>query len=197
MKHVASFAGKVNEQFSRLGSPGKFANRTTSRLLFATIALAVLLWFAAGVVHLPEPVGHSRAQADPSLGTWKLNVSQSKFVPGPPRKSETRMAESSPMGLKVSIKRVNGDGSTQEYEYTSDLDGKSYAKVGQGPYGADAIAANLTAPNTIQSTLQKDGKVIATATSVVSKNGKVLAIRTKGMDASGKPFNSVSVYDKQ
>jgi hypothetical protein len=105
MKHVASFADKVNEQFSRLGSPGKLANRTTSRLLFATIALAVPLWFAAGVV---------RAQADPFLGTWKLNVSQSKFVPGPPRKSEPRMAESSPMGLKVSIKRVNGDGSTQE-----------------------------------------------------------------------------------
>jgi hypothetical protein len=48
MKHVASFADKVNEQFSRLGSPGKLANRTTSRLLFATIALAVPLWFAAG-----------------------------------------------------------------------------------------------------------------------------------------------------
>jgi len=30
MKHVASFDGKVNEQFSRLGSPRKLENRTTS-----------------------------------------------------------------------------------------------------------------------------------------------------------------------
>jgi hypothetical protein len=59
------------------------------------------------------------------------------------------------MGLKVSIKRVNGDGSTQEYEYTSNLCDKKYPIVGQGPDGADTIAANLTAPNTIQSTLQE------------------------------------------
>jgi hypothetical protein len=188
MKHVAWFDGKINQQFSRLGSPRKVENRTTSGRLFATIALAVLLLSAAGVVC---------AQADPFLGTWRLNVSKSKFVPGPPRKSETRIAESSPRGLKVSIKSVNGDGSTQEYEYTSNLDGKSYPIVGQGPYGADTIAANLTAPNTIQSTLQKDGKVIATATSVVSKDGKVLTITAKGVDASGKAFNNVAVYDKQ
>jgi hypothetical protein len=107
------------------------------------------------------------------------------------------MVESAATGLKVSIKRVNGDGSTQEYEYTTNLDGKSYPVIGQGPYGADTIAANLTAPNTIQSTLNKDGKVVATGTSVVSKDGKVLTITTKGVDASGKPFNSVAVYDKQ
>jgi hypothetical protein len=143
--------------------------RTTSGLPFA-IALAVLLLFAAGAV---------RAQADPFLGTWKLNASKSEFVPGPPRKSETRMAESSPMGLKVSVKRVNGDESTQEYEYASKLDGKSYPIIGQRPYGADSIAANLMASNTTQSTLNKNGRVVATGTSVVSKHGKVLTITTK------------------
>jgi hypothetical protein len=166
---------------------GAFMKRTTSGLPFA-IALAVLLLFAAGAV---------RAQADPFLGTWELNVSKSMFVPGPPRRSETRMAESSPMDLKVSIKRVNGDGSTQENEYTSNLDGKSYPIIGQGAYGADSIAAKLTAPNTIQSTLNTDGKVVATGTSVVSNHGKVLTVTTKGVDASGKPFNNVAVYDKQ
>jgi hypothetical protein len=39
--------------------------------------------------------------------------------------------------------------------------------------------------------------VIATATSVVSKDERVLTITAKGVDASGKPFNSVAVYDKQ
>jgi len=43
----------------------------------------------------------------------------------------------------------------------------------------------------------KDDKVVATGTSVLSKDGKVLTITTKGTDASGKPFNSVAVYDKQ
>jgi len=77
------------------------------------------------------------------------------------------------------------------------LDGKSYPIIGQGPYGADSIAANLTAPNTIESTLSKDGKVVATATTVVSSNGKVLTITTKGTDAHGKAFTNVGAYDKQ
>ena len=136
-------------------------------------------------------------QTDPFLGTWKLNVQKSKFAPGPPRKSETRIVVTGPTGMKVSVERVNGDGSPQEFEYTSNLDNKSYPIIGDGPYGADSIAANLTAPNTIQSTLKKGGKVVATATSVVSGDGKVLTITTKGTDASGKHFTNVSVYDKQ
>ena len=137
------------------------------------------------------------SQTDPFLGTWKLNVKKSKFVPGPPRKSETRIVVTGPTGMKVKVDRVNGDGSTQQFEYTSNLDNKTYPITGDGPYGADSIAANLTAPNTIQSTLTKGGKVVATATTVVSVNGKVLTITTKGTDAEGKHFTNVSVYDKQ
>jgi hypothetical protein len=137
------------------------------------------------------------AQTDPFVGTWKLNVKKSKFVPGPPRKSETRIVSPGPLGMAVSVKRVNGDGSTQEFEYTTNLDGASYPMVGHGPYGANTIAANLTAPNTIQSTLSKDNKVVATATSLVSNGGKVLTITTKGTDTNGKPFTSIAVYEKE
>src|SRR6516165_7020279 len=138
-----------------------------------------------------------RGQTDLFLGTWKLNVKKSKFVPGPPRKSETRIVVTGPTGMKVSVDRVNGDGSTQEFEYSTNLDNKSYPVIGSGPYGADSIAANLTAPNTIRSTLTKGGKVVATATSVVSRDGKVLTITTEGTDASGKRFTNIGVYDKQ
>lgn len=137
------------------------------------------------------------AQTDPFLGTWKLNAKKSKFVPGPPRKSETRIVVTGPNGMRISVDRVNGDGSTQEFEYTTNLDGKSYPITGEGPYGADSIAANLTTPNTIQSTLSKSGKVVATAVSIVSNNGRILTITTKGTDAQGRQFANVSVYDKQ
>ena len=136
-------------------------------------------------------------QTDLFLGTWKLNVKKSKFDPGPPRKSETRIVITGPTGMKVSVDRVNGDGSTQEFEYTTNLDNKSYPIIGQGPYGADSIAANLTAPNTIRSTLTKGGKVVATATTVVSSDGSVLTVTTKGTDSSGKHFTNTGVYDKQ
>lgn len=142
-------------------------------------------------------IGSLIAQTDPFLGTWKLNAEKSKFVPGPPRKSETRIVVTGPFGMRVSVDRVNGDGSTQQFEYTTNLDGKSYPITGQAPYGADSISANLTTPNTIQSTLTKNGKVVATATTVVSGGGKVLRITTKGTDAQGKHFSNVSVYEKQ
>jgi hypothetical protein len=168
--------------------PSKATERRTPASWVAIATLVALALLASTLVF---------AQTDPFLGTWKLNIKKSKFIPGPPRKSETRIVVSSPTGMKVSIKRVNGDGSVQEFEYTSNLDGKSYPIIGQGPYDADAIAANLTAPNTIQSTLTRNGKVVATGTSVVSSNGKVLTITTKGVDASGKPFSAFAVYDKQ
>jgi len=156
-----------------------------------------LLTIATLVVFTLSASGLLLAQTDAFLGTWKLNVKKSKFAAGLERQSETRIVVSSPTGLKVSIKRVNGDGTTQEYEYTANLDGKNYPIVGQGPYGADSIAVNLTAPNALQSTLTKNSQVVATGTSVVSGGGKVLTITVKGSDASGKQFSSVAVYDKQ
>ena len=142
-------------------------------------------------------IGPLSAQTDPFAGTWKLNAKKSKFVPGPPKKSETRIVVAGPNGMRVSVDRVNGDGSTQEFEYTTNLDGKSYPITGQAPYGADSIAANLTTPNTIQSTLSKGGKVVAAAVTIVSNDGRVLTITTKGTDPQGKQFTNVSVYDKQ
>jgi hypothetical protein len=61
------------------------------------------------------------AQADPFVGTWKLNVAKSKFGPGAERKSETRIVEWSPTGMKVSVDRTNADGSNQQYNYTTDF----------------------------------------------------------------------------
>jgi len=142
-------------------------------------------------------IGALMAQTDPFVGTWKLNARKSKFEPGPPRKSETRIVVTGPNGMRINVDRVNGDGSTQEFEYTTNLDGKSYPITGQGPYGADSIAANLTTPNTIQSTLSKGGKVVATAVTNVSNNGRILTITTKGTDTQGRQFSNVSVYDKQ
>ena len=141
--------------------------------------------------------GLSVAQTDPFVGTWKLNTSKSQFAPGQEKKSETRMVVTGPTGMKISVDRVNRDGTTQEYEYTANLDGKSYPIVGQGPYGADSMATNLSTPDTIQATLKKAGKLVATSTSVVSGNGRVLTITTKGSDTGGKQFTNVSVYDKE
>jgi hypothetical protein len=139
----------------------------------------------------------ARAQTGLFVGRWKLNVTKSKFISGPLRTSETRILVPSPEGLKVNIKLVNDDGSIQEFEYTASLNGKTYHISGQGPYGADAIAASFAAPNAFESILKRDGKIVAKSTTVVSADGKVLTIATKGKDDSGNQFVSIAVYDRQ
>jgi hypothetical protein len=137
------------------------------------------------------------AQSDVFTGTWKMNAAKSKFGTGPARKSETRIVISTPTGMKVNVDRTNADATNQQFEYTTNLDGKSYPIVGNGPNGADAISSNLTSSNTIKSTLTRGGKVVGTGTLVVSKDGKTLTISGKGTDEQGKTYSNVVVYDKQ
>jgi hypothetical protein len=192
MNTLSSFArdarASVSSQDVTRHSAAKKERRTACSGLFFIGALLVLCLITSG---------SALAQGDPFLGTWKLNVAKSKFGAGPARKSETRIVVSTPTGMKIDVDRTNADGTNQQFEYTANLDGKSYPITGNGPYGADAISVNLSAPNTIASTLTKAGKVVATGTSVVSKDGKTLTISAKGTDEKGKTYSSISVYDKQ
>lgn len=165
------------------------ANRRSSRswLLAAAAALAAL--FTPGLT--------MAQQSDPFVGTWKLNVAKSTFGPGTERKSETRMIESSPFGMKVSVDRTNADNSNQQYNYTTNFDGKPHPITGTAPYGADSIAVTLGASNTLSFKLTKGGQPVASGTSVVSADGKTLTLTSKGTDASGKTLSSISVYDKR
>jgi hypothetical protein len=78
-------------------------NKTTMKKPLGICTLLVLALFF---------IESRSAQTD--LGALKLNVKKSKFVPKPPRKSETRIVVTGPSGMGVSVDRVNGDGSTQQ-----------------------------------------------------------------------------------
>jgi hypothetical protein len=164
------------------------SSKSSSRWLLAAAAILAVL-FTPGLT--------AAQQSDPFVGIWKLNVAKSKFGPGTERKSETRVIESSPTGMKVSVDRTNADNSNQQYNYTTNFDGKPHPITGTAPYGADSIAATLGASNTLSFKLIKGGQPVASGTSVVSADGKTLTLTSKGTDASGKTVSSVSVYDKR
>jgi len=192
MNTLSSFTGDIRptilSQFvTRESSENTVKGISRSWLLAAAVILALVL-FTSGL---------ALAQTDPFLGTWKLDVAKSKFGPGTERKSETRIVESSPTGMKVSVDRTNADGSNQQYNYTTNFDGKSHPITGMAPYGADSIAVTLGASNKLSFKLTKDGKAVGFGTSVVSSDGNTLTITSKGTDARGKTVSSVSVYDKQ
>jgi len=107
-------------------SSEKGVKRTSRAWLPA--ALLGLVFVSAGV---------ALAQSDPFVGSWELNVAKSKFGPGAERRSETRIVESSPTGMKVSVDRTNADGSIDDT-----ATGCACAGAVNGPTLEATVAAN-------------------------------------------------------
>src|ERR1700733_3139257 len=80
-----------------------------------------------------------RAQDNPLVGTWKLNVAKSKFVPGPAPTSLTRTVEAQGDGVKYTFDGVAADGKPIAYGFSPTFDSKDNPGSGAMPSGADTI----------------------------------------------------------
>ena len=58
---------------------------------------------------------------DPVIGQWRLDVSKSKYAPGPGPKSETRTYQLTGEGIKAVIVRTRQDGQVETIEVRSQL----------------------------------------------------------------------------
>jgi hypothetical protein len=156
------------------------------RIALVLAVLVAALVVAQGVV----------AQNVPTAGTWKLNVEKSKFGKIKTVKSLTRTAEADGDGVKVSYEGEFADGSPLNFMFSAKYDGKDYAVTGEGkPFDTDTIALKRLDAKTVESTLKKDGTIVAKVKSAVSKDGKTTTITYT--DAQGKSTGDVGVYDKQ
>jgi hypothetical protein len=155
-------------------------------LRFVVIALLVVVGSCA-----------LRAQNNPLVGTWKLNVTKSKYDPGPAPKSLTRTVEAQGDGVKYTFDGVAADGKPISYGFSVQFDGKDNPISGSMPAGADTIAATRTDSNHFVATLKKGGKVIGTSKVTVSSDGKVTTVDSTGTTATGAKMHEVQVYDKQ
>jgi len=151
--------------------------------LFLSISL-VFLFFAA--------VASVRADTDPRIGTWKLDVAKSKASNGLPT-SETRTYTAEGSAIMSSTEGVNAQGKPISNHYDATADGKDR------PIGAAGMTLSIkqTGPGAYAGTIKKDGKVVSTNTAVISGGGKVFTFKSKGTDAEGKEYTSTTVYEKQ
>jgi hypothetical protein len=133
------------------------------------------------------------AQGNPFVGTWKLNLANSKYNPGPAPQSQTRTWDASGM---VMVNGVGATGKPFSYGYTIKGDGKDYPTMGAIPNKADKISAKKINANTYEATFLKDGKQVETTTFTVSNGGKTLTIHAKGSADAGFVEN-LQVLDKQ
>jgi hypothetical protein len=137
------------------------------------------------------------AQNDVFLGTWKLDVTKSKYTNPPAPKELTRKLEADGDSVKYTYTGTAADGSSISYGFTVKYDGKDYPVTGAMPGGADMIAIKKTGATSLLATQKKGGKAIGTAKVQLSKDGKSATVTASGTDESGKTVSYVSVYDKQ
>jgi hypothetical protein len=157
-----------------------------------------ILFVFAFLILTAVVVGPLMAQDNPFVGTWKLNLTKSKFEPGPAPKSQTRTVVADGSGAKYSFESVAADGTSRTYGFSTNYDGKDSPATGKGlPGDADSIAIKRVGPNKAEAVLKKGGKEVGTSSVEVSKDGKVTTIIGKGKNPDGKEYASVSVYDKQ
>jgi hypothetical protein len=135
--------------------------------------------------------------ADNTIGTWKLNVEKSSFMPVPmPVKSLTIRREAADGGVKVTTTGEQANGTAINATYTARYDGKEAQVKGNAAY--DRIAIKQMNANAVTDTRKKTGGSYAgTSRLVISNGGKTMTTTTTGTNAEGKEFTSTYVFDKQ
>jgi len=134
------------------------------------------------------------AQSDPLIGTWKLNLTKSKFDPGPPPQSSAMHYERAGQGFRDTVTGVDARGRATTSVFMMIYDGKLYPTT--GVIGYDASAFTRVDDHTVTYIRTLSGKVVATGTRVLSRDGKTLTFTGTGTSANGRQHN-VAVYDKQ
>jgi hypothetical protein len=160
-------------------------------MLKSARALLVVAAFALAAA----PLGASAAAPDPVLGTWKLNVAQSKWNPGPAPKSQTRTYKATAGMVSLSFTSVGADGKETTGASAFSYDGKDYPISGSADF--DTLALKVVNDHEVQSTQKKAGKAVGSTTRTVSADGKTLTLHSTGTSVAGKAFDNTLVFDKQ
>jgi hypothetical protein len=141
------------------------------------------------------PVGTVRAQSDPRIGTWTLNIAQSKYTPGPPPAKEIRTYAAAGLTLSVSVESVDQQGNHVSLHYAASENGKDYPLTGLA--SADAIAMKRIDAQTFESYTKKNGKIIGTTRGKISKDGKILILAVQSVSPTGQAISNIAVFDKK
>src|SRR5437016_3880166 len=112
-----------------------FSQEAVMQLPSCAIALLAVVGLV-GVVPTSARQIRSAAEPPPQLrGTWRLNVAKSRYSPGPPLRSETRVYTRQSDGIKGVVNRVYADGRPETFEYMANF-GREYMVTGTPDYDA-------------------------------------------------------------
>ena len=135
------------------------------------------------------------AQSSPQIGTWKLNLQKSEFIPGPAPRSRTLNIALDGQNVIDTVQTIDAQGNASTSVVMHVYDGKPHPATGFPDFDATVIT-QVDANSLIASRL-KAGKLVQIGTFVISQDGKAVTVSITGIDVNGRPVKSTSVYDKQ
>ena len=158
--------------------------------------LLVVFAVVAALVRNASPLeAQQRSTAEPPpqlIGTWRLNVAKSKYAPGPPLRSETRMYTRQSDGVKGVVSRVHGDGRAERFEYAANF-GQDIVVTGVPDY--DRVTLRKVDELTSDAVLSHAGNVYGVARRTIAADGKSMTI-TFDRKSTEERIHNVAVYDK-
>lgn len=137
----------------------------------------------------------SGADADPVVGTWKLNLAKSTFAGIPPLKSQIRTYSRSGRDITLEMKTVSAEGKETTTRATYKFDGKDYPSMGNPDF--DSLSGMQIDTNTAEFTLKRAGKQVGKIRRAVSNDGRTLTINYVITNADGIQTAALTVFDKQ
>jgi hypothetical protein len=138
----------------------------------------------------------SAVEANPFVGTWKLNVPESEVTdPGLMPMSEVRKTIALDNGLKNIVDGVNADGKAYHGESSARFDEKDYPITGDPTI--DSCMLNKMDATSLEIVLKKAGKEVRRYYLVVSKSGKRQIVTGRGKNIKGEAYQATFIFDKQ
>ena len=136
-----------------------------------------------------------RETADPPpqlIGTWHLVVAKSKYTPGPPPRSETRVYRRQSDGVHGVVTRVLADGKTEKFEYMANF-GQDIVVTGIPDY--DRVTLRKVDELTSDAVLSHAGNVYGVARRAIAQDGRSMTI-TFDRKGDDRRVHNVAVYEK-
>lgn len=154
----------------------------------SSVFLGVLLTVGSAVIA-------AGSDADPVVGSWKLNLAKSTFGGGPALKSQIRTYSQSARGITLKMKTVSADGKETTTQATYQLNGNDFPSMGNPDF--DSLSGMQIDTNTAEFTLKRAGKPIGKIRRTVSNDGQTLTINFLMANANGVQISELTVFDKQ
>lgn len=142
------------------------------RLASGIVATIFLALFAATLA--AQQAGPSPTPADPILGRWELDISKSKFDPGPPPQRELRLYEPEHEGIKAVVAITDANGRTTTFEYVTSYNDVASAVTGSET--SDAVRMRKIDEYTVEAELSQNGRIVGRTRRVVSRDGQTMTI---------------------